>query len=631
MGAACSAFLGVGIPYVDILIRGSFIAVWTTTPAALFLFFLLVGIVNAALRTIHRKLSLDGPELVVVYIMMIVATTIPSRGMTGFLLPIVSSPLYYATPENDWANTIQPYFPDWMGPQSSEGVKYFYEGLPKGADVPWNIWIRPLLCWVSLLLSLYFVMICVMVILRKQWAERERLIYPMVQVPAEMIEEDRRGSRINPFFKRALMWIGFAIPFIVTSVNALHNYYPPIPPIRLNYVRVPLFRNTVTLLLHTSFPIIGFSYLINLDIAFGLWFFHLVNVVEQGIFNTMGIGRPEPALGPYSSYMSPIIIHQAMGAMIVLVLSGLWIARGHLRDVFRKAWKGDPSVDDSDEILSYRTAVFGGLIGLIIIGVWLNVAGLPAWIVPLFLFAAFVLFITVTRIIVEGGAAAMFPPMNAPDFIASGVGTPLLGPTGLIALGSTYIWATDILIFLMPSCANGLKLADRIRGRKRLLFWAMMLAIGIAIVTSVVTVLKLSYRYGGINLDRYYYGYAAHYPFDWITGRIISPSGPNLAGWLHTGVGALIMGLLIIVRHRFLWWPLHPLGFPVSCVFSYMWFGTFVAWLIKSAILKYGGPKVYRSTRPFFLGLILGQFVAAGVWVLIDYFTGMTDNRVYTL
>ena len=40
-----------------------------------------------------------------------------------------------------------------------------------------------------------------------------------------------------------------------------------------------------------------------------------------------------------------------------MVLFGLWIARGHLRAVFRKAFTGDASVDDSGEIMSYRTAV----------------------------------------------------------------------------------------------------------------------------------------------------------------------------------------------------------------------------------------------------------------------------------
>ena len=38
------------------------------------------------------------------------------------------------------------------------------------------------------------------------------------------------------------------------------------------------------------------------------------------------------------------------------------MARRHLVQVCRKAFRGLPEVDDSDEILSYRTAVFG-LIG----------------------------------------------------------------------------------------------------------------------------------------------------------------------------------------------------------------------------------------------------------------------------
>ena len=38
-------------------------------------------------------------------------------------------------------------------------------------------------------------MVCVTVMLRKQWMEKERLIYPMVQVPMAMIEEERPARR----------------------------------------------------------------------------------------------------------------------------------------------------------------------------------------------------------------------------------------------------------------------------------------------------------------------------------------------------------------------------------------------------------------------------------------------------
>ena len=36
-----------------------------------------------------------------------------------------------------------------------------------------------------------------------------------------------------------------------------------------------------------------------------------------------------------------------------------------------------------------------------------------------------------------------------------------------------------------------------------------------------------------------------------------------------------------------------------------------------------------RLTRPFFLGLIMGQFVIAGICPIVDYSIGMIDNVVF--
>jgi hypothetical protein len=37
---------------------------------------------------------------------------------------------------------------------------------------------------------------------------------------------------------------------------------------------------------------------------------------------------------------------------------------------------------------------------------------------------------------------------------------------------------------------------------------------------------------------------------------------------------------------------------------------------------------VYRKTRLFFLGLILGQIVACGFWIIVDLFTGRVGNNL---
>ena len=626
VGLIGSAFIALGIPYSEMVIQGSHMGIWNTTPAAIFTFFLLVAVVNVLLGVIHRPLALTPSELAVAYIMMLIANTIPSRGFTSYLIPIMTSAYYYATPENNWAEVIHPYLPDWIVVQDSRAIWQLYEGSPEGS-VPWGAWIGPLAYWLLFAITLYLVMVCMMVILRKQWVEHERLIFPMAQLPIAMIQDDERGSLIKPLFKNIPMWLGFAIPFIIASINALHNYYPFVPRIRLG-TSIPIFRRTAVIGISASPTMIGFSYFINRDIALGLCFFYLLNTIQRGILNITGLYGREEAMGIFSSYTNPIIIHQAMGGMIVLVLMGLWVARGHLKAVFRKAFRGDPSVDDSGEILSYRAAVFGCIGGLLILTIWLWRSGIPLLIVPMLLFGSFVLFLTETRAIAEGGVAAMFPPTNGPDFVVSGVGSSVLGPRGLAGLSFTYVWGTDILILLMAACANGLKLSDQIVHHKRRLFWAIMASIVVTLLLSTWVILTLAYKYGGINLEKFYFTRACQYPFEFMKRNVLSPSQPNVKGWIHTGIGGGIMLGLTITRHRFLWWPFHPLGFPISCVFGRMWFSVFLAWLTKGIILKYGGPRVYAKSRPFFLGLILGQLVVGGIWLIVDYFTGMTGNIV---
>ena len=74
-------------------------------------------------------------------------------------------------------------------------------------------------------------MLCMMVVLRRQWVEHERLVYPLVKLPLEMIAEGEGKRLWGPFFRRPLMWLGFALPFVVLSLNALHSYYNYIPSI----------------------------------------------------------------------------------------------------------------------------------------------------------------------------------------------------------------------------------------------------------------------------------------------------------------------------------------------------------------------------------------------------------------
>ena len=93
------------------------------------------------------------------------------------------------------------------------------------------------------------------------------------------------------------------------------------------------------------------------------------------------------------------------------------------------------------------------------------------------------------------------------------------------------------------------------------------------------------------------------------------------------------MLLLTWARQRLLWWPFHPVGFPIGAnmLMNHIWFSVFIAWSIKKAILRFGGASVYRASEAFFLGLIMGEALCNGLWVVIDYFTGKMGNVVFAI
>ena len=71
------------------------------------------------------------------------------------------------------------------------------------------------------------------------------------------------------------------------------------------------------------------------------------------------------------------------------------------------------------------------------------------------------------------------------------------------------------------------------------------------------------------------------------------------------------------LRSHVLAFPIHPLGWAVSQMMltRHMWFSVFLVWLVKAVLIRYGGPRLLSAVRPFFLGLILGQFATIALWL----------------
>jgi len=683
VGAFLSLFLAIGDPYGSMVIGGTYMANDFNTLGAIFLFLILIGVlnllfklggrsrinafllfvftslgwiyaywpfdafdlyspglmfstfllvcslVNLAATWKDRQLTLNRAELILVYTMLLIVSALCTMGLGQQILPMITAIFYYASPENKWAEKIFPHFPDKPilvddGAQN----KALYEGLSgPGQDIPYEAWVEPLLWWAVFLLALYASMVSIAVILRRQWMERERLPYPLAQVGLAMIRGEQADRSVNNFFKRRAMWIGCAIPFLYGSLKGLHHYYPSVAVPAISWGALSL--GSQSLLINIRFDVLGFSYFIHSQIAAGLWFFHILSKLEKEFFTLSGI-RSEQLL-IYGVNDHTFMGYQGAGALIAMVLVGLWLGREHLKNVLLKALGKAPHIDDSDEIMSYRAAVIGAGGGLLILVGWLSVMGTPLWISMIFVTFAMLIFIGITRIVAEAGLVVVRAPMIAPDLVVQGLGSTLVGATGVFNMSLTYMWSADVRIFVMGTCATALKMINEMDAHsRRLVFWGIILALLIGALGSCWMIFHLVYRYGAINMGDWFFSGGPRTAYEH-TIRNLAPTGVYWPGWgFFTGGGGMMV-LLMWLRQRLAWWPIHPIGFPIGAnlMMNSLWFSVFVAWLLKILILRYGGSAAYQRGQAFFLGLITGQVLCSGFWLVVDYFTGAVGNRPF--
>ena len=78
-------------------------------------------------------------------------------------------------------------------------------------------------------------------------------------------------------------------------------------------------------------------------------------------------------------------------------------------------------------------------------------------------------------------------------------------------------------------------------------------------------------------------------------------------------------------------WPLHPIGILIVYTYygSIAWASIFLGWLIKVILVRYGGSRLYRAAKPFFLGMIVGEVFSAMFWSIVPCILVLFD-QTYT-
>ncbi len=614
--------------YNDYHIFGTWLGSGHFPLGSVFLFFCLTFGINFVLRSLRPGLELRPGELMTVWCMMIVAAGLPDAGLARYFFPQMLGVTYFATPENEWLDIIHPHISDWLIVRDQKAINYFYEGAPRGWGVPWHAWVKPLAFWLPFFLLIWFTIICLSVILRRQWVEKERLTFAPIQLPVEMSQS--ASGKLNPFFKNRLMWIGFAIPVILHGLNGLHYYFPSVPQAKIrlyldHYFYEAPWREIRPFWMHILPSVIGMSYLVSLEVSFSIWFFFLLYKVERVLGYVLGYSG--------ATYYRGFVPYREIGGYIVLAGFFIWMAREHLKNVVKAVFTRKSGDSDADEPLPYRWAAMGFIWGILAACLMLALAGanfLAALAVIGFLF---VMFIVLTRMVAEGGLIYIQHSFAADDPLMAIVGSSRLSPNTLATLAFVpAIGFRDLRELLMPHVMNAFKVPDMIKISPRKLLAAMTLALVVGAAVTTYSHLNLMYSVSASGLDVWTHYHAPKHFFDRLNFFLQNPTQTNWRNVVFMFSGAGIMLFMLLMRRSFFWWHIHPIGFLLPTVwFTYnIWFSIFIAWLAKFIILRYNGLRGYRRARPLFLGLALGEGFIGGILAIVSWFVGRGYNFLPT-
>jgi len=628
----------------------------------------LVLAVNPVLGLLSRKRKttarLNRIELICLFTSMFVTSSFSTFGLAAHVVPLIPAPWNpeWNTPQSGWSehltNPDNPVLNPSLYLQDETLIRMFREGVvlappQEGAAlgdylghyaevfgmIPWGAWFGPVFWWLVFCFGCIGIFYSLAWVLLRFWADREKLIFPLAQLPAAILPSDSSRKSMPAIFRHPGFWAGFALTALIMSWNAAVGAGWVLP----NF-RIPLglsaqdFSTMVTgswieglggsqsaMRFLIIFTAIGIAFLLPTQISFSTWAYFLIG--QLMVLVAVWIGLAQNARDFPSDFVSTANFLTAQGGGALMALAAICLYRS-LKEYYMLSC-GRPLA----ERLKILTPVLWLIFFICLVFAWLLWNQItPFWALAFLLF--FTLFtIGMMRVVSETGIyffQANFGFFHA--FNSFGIGK--IVPGALIApLVPIYsIFFMDIKTFAAPNLMNSSRMQKENGHGRRMYHWNMILCIVVSVLFSIGLLIFLAHERGGQQLESWFFNHMAARNLDHARNFINETRAAFDANAVWVLIGAAWLCLSLYIRKSVFWFP-HPIGYILlfNPLLASIWFSFFIGWLFKSVCVKYGGKSTFDLLKPIFIGLIFGEIMAIVFWLLLgigmDFSPGIDLNR----
>jgi hypothetical protein len=503
---------------------------------------------------------------------------------------------------------------------------WFWEGLPAGIPLPWGQWITPIAGWGAFTLALLAAMMCLGALMRKDWIERQRLTFPLIEVPMALVDSEPHPTLSRSSFRFSTFWLGFVPTSIVILLIWLNGLFPSVPapardyPIGQNFTGLGLPWSTLTEMRVRIAPgTVGVMALVPGEVSFSVWAFYLLFRAYLLVCGSFGV-PPSGTAAAGGFNPRAFFDYAADGGFVVIAAIALFRARDSFAAGIRRLLLGRREPDDPTAPMTNAAAVLGFVAANAFMLWWARRAGMSWASYALIMAAFYVALIGTVRLTAAAGLLQHRPPTHERWIVLRTLGARQLDPTSLTMysyLSMGYLlepqnWAMNYMV-------NSFKLMQRGRIRGRGFTLAVAIAMVAVLIACSVSVLYIAYRHGAVSLECWPIFAVPTCAFRELNNSLTSPEIAD--NWLRFALlvgGTFTAGLSWMSSH-FVWWPFSPIGFVIASVMHTnrdIWANAFLGWLLATLIRRFGGLRLYHALRPAFVGLIFGHYLTDAAMAL---------------